>query len=193
MSEQTVNETDNVEPEASAAEVVAPEDDLDTLLSQFDEETKEVTPVTEPEVKAEISADDIKLISEFKEQKQAEELKKVYADVRGDLDPEFYDDDFVDAWLSSQVKKDQRVMNAYLNKGSNPEAFNKIVKNLNKQLAARESKKPDSVQTETNQAITSAVRSASTSTPQNKTLSEKDLNNMSDREFRKLEQEMLQG
>lgn len=134
--------------------------DLDTLLAQYETETKKTEPVSPPQTQqqeqpVQVDPNVSRLLSRF----DREDLQKLVHEVKGDLD---FDDDLVEAWIDTQARKDPRLQRAWLEREGNPKAFGQIAKELSKSFAKRTAKRPDPALTEDREAVVAAVRGAST-------------------------------
>lgn len=162
-------------------------DDLDTLLNEFDEGTKPAPAATQPERKPEAasetkeaSADILAAASEIRQERFQRDMTATIKDVRGDLPSDLYDDDFMQAWIDTQAKKDPRLANAWVNRNNNAQQFARVKAALGKEFAKRYGKLPDRQATEDREAVTAAVRGASTKAPEGKA---PDYSKMTDAEF----------
>lgn len=152
------------------------DDDLDTLLNEFDTEQPKPSPtVATPEPKTE-AADESKVVleqmrgvlSEHQQRQFRQDMNETVKNVRGDLDPEFFDDDFVEAWLDARARKDTRLQAAWNNRHAKPKEFQKIVEGLGSDFTKKHGKMPDKNATEDRAAVADAVRGSSTSAPAGK-------------------------
>ena len=179
------------EPVTAATNAREDGDDLDKLLSEFDSAAPE-TP--KPEPKAE-GADDLKVVAEqlkgwMGEQQRAQfkqDMDKTMKSVRGDLDPEFFDDSFVKAWIDVEATNDPRLSKAWVNRHSNPKQFERVVDLLGRKFSKKYGKLPDKGATEDREAVTAAVRGASTKAPEGKAPDFAGMNNAEYREAHKKE------
>ena len=165
--------------------------DLDALLAEFDKEAKPVvspSPVagadTQPDVKAlaarlQSIEGAVQRVSQFEFRRDMDELVK---SVRGDLDPEVFDSDIVEAWIDGLARKDPRLQRAWLEREANPRQFNSIKESLGKSFRKKFDKLPDRNVTEDREAVTAAVRGASTRAPEDKPTN---YSGMSNAEYRK--------
>lgn len=181
MSEETtqavVDET-NTPPVAGSAVDNARNDgpDLESLLAEFSQETKPadppspqtVTDTTPPDVKA-LAAQVQSLqgvvneVQQFKFQRDFGELVK---DVRGDLDPDVFDDELIGAWVDAAARKDPRLQRAWLEREARPKQFRAIAGELGRSFKKKFDKLPDRNVTEDREAVTAAIRGASTKAPE---------------------------
>jgi hypothetical protein len=149
--------------------------DLDALLASFDEQTRSAAPPsppvvadTSPDVKA-LAAQVQSLqgavneVSQFKFQRDMESLVK---NVRGELDPDVFDDDLVGAWVDGMARKDPRLQRAWLERESNPKQFRAITEGLGKAFTKKFDKLPDRNVTEDREAVSAAVRGSLTRAPE---------------------------
>ena len=179
MSESVA--VDNVEPEAST-ETSDAQEDLDTLLSQFDESTgQEASQEAETGGQQEsVSRDEfLQLQSTIANQQYQSDIQGVTEVIKGDLDVPFVDNEFVETWLNNEANKNPKLAQAWANRHSNPDAFQKVTGSLAKQF--QDKFNVDHKATSDIDAVTSAVRSASTKAPEQET--QTDWGSMSDAEF----------
>lgn len=165
-------------------------DDVDALLNQFETSTKTAEPAkpqTQPEPKAApaVAAPAAPMtdpaVAEVRAYIRKQDMTKTVAAVRGDLDPARYDDRIVEAWLNVRATEDPRIANAWLSRHSNPQAFEKVVAHLGREFAKQYGNLPDRQATEDREAVTAAVRGASTKAPEGKA---PDFSRMSNTEYR---------
>lgn len=171
---QTVVDETNVTAQP-VAEVTSArtDDDLDALLKEFDTETRAPEPAqpataapaaTDPALANETVLSEAKFIRQERFQKDMDEMIKK---VRGDLPEELFDGPLVQAWIDSQATKDPRLANAWANRHADPKKFEQVVSALGKQFS-KYGKLPDKQATEDREAVTAAVRGASTRAPEGK-------------------------
>ena len=167
-------------------------DDLDELLSKFDSDTTRPTPEpAKPEPTGEAS--DLKAVLDEVRELRTERNKETFRKdmdamtktVRGNLDPEFFDDTFMEAWIDKQARDDPRLLQAFGNRHANPKQFQKVVETLGRSFNKRYSKLPDRQATEDREAVTAAVRGASTKAPEGKAPDYSGMNNAEFREAHK--------
>lgn len=162
-------------------------DNLDNLLKEYDEQAPKKNAESVPEQPG--AADDLKVlleqargvISEANATKFRHDMDKTIKNIRGELDASVFDDDFVEAWVDAQARKDPRLSKAWLNRNANPKQFEKVQAELGKSFEKRYSKMPDKQATEDREAVTAAVRGASTQAPERKPAN---YAGMSDSEYR---------
>jgi len=183
---------------------------LDSLLKQFDEATKDSNPESAAsaappgKAKAEVKpadsnalAEQVRRIVDAQEAQtkaqQAEVTQKALtatvASLRADLPDDPAVNKFVMGWLKDTADNDKRLQNAFANRDRDPQTWNKIVTGLTRDCQkdfATLSRRPDAAATEDREAVTAALRGASTAPPPTK---EPDLSKMSDAELRKYKQE----
>lgn len=164
--------------------------DLDTLLAQYAEQTRTapVSPTPTQSVTPDVNSlaaevqslkGAVAEVNNFKFQRDMNEMVK---DVRGDMDPEVFDDDFVAAWVDAKARQDTRLQTAWLQKEANPGQFKKVKAELGKAFVKKFSRLPDRQVTEDREAVTAAVRGASTRAPESAPINFK---GMSNSEYRK--------
>lgn len=164
------------------------DDDLDTLLAQYDE--TQTTRTSEPAQPATAApaANDVKDASaevlaardEIRTEKFQRDMNATISDVRGNLPADLYDDDFVQSWIDAQAKKDARLATAWVNRNADPKKFGQVKAALGKEFAKRYGRIPDKQATEDREAVTAAVRGASTPAPSGKA---PDYSKMTDAQF----------
>jgi hypothetical protein len=170
-------------------------DDLDVLLSEYD---KANGSDSEPEQKQESpkdTADKDDRLDRLLERKLAErdavqqskaDLEKTVKALKGD-DLAYLPDDLVEGYLETKSRKDQRLLNAWVDRRANPEKWNKILGSLRQELETLTGGKVDRDQTDSSDAVAAAVRGASTKAPSHDTpFDGKSLGSMSDAELSKL-------
>lgn len=146
-------------------------DDLDKLLAEYDEKAAppaattpaqpEQKPGTDTTAKPATDPD----VAEVKRYIFKQDMDKTVKAVRGDLSPDYFDDSLVKAWIEAQAEADPRLGLAWANRHNNPKQFEKVVDTLGRNFAKRYGKLPDKQATEDREAVTDAVRSASTKAP----------------------------
>lgn len=150
-------------------------DDLDALLDQFKQEAAPAAP-SNPPPQTEAVTPDLKALEakiqsfegvakHLSDQKFKSDMQTTVKAVRGDIGSDVVEDDLVEAWLDTQARKDPRLQKAWLERDNNPQRFAKITVELGKQFAKKFSKMPDRSATEDREAVTAAVRGASTKAP----------------------------
>lgn len=143
---------------------------LDDILKEFDQESPGGSQV--PEQQSQAGTDEVAALRQEVEQLRGElgsmqtnsEMPSVLSEIRGDLPVEVFDNDMVEGWLNQQAVKDKRIATAWANRRNNPAAFNEVKKALGKEFQKRLDKLPDKNATEDREAVTAAVRGASTPT-----------------------------
>lgn len=153
-------------------------DDLDTLLKEFDQHepkpaassTTKPEPGQEPDLKS--LASKVESIDGFMREQNAQtfkrDMKQTVADVRGDLDPNIFDEPLVQAWIDVQAQNDPRLAQAWVNRHAEPKKFEAVKAALGKNFAKKFSKMPDKQVTEDREIVAAAVRGASTRAPEAK-------------------------
>lgn len=179
------------QPGATAPDARNDGDDLDRLLSEYDESGRARTPPepARPATNADTANPDLRALADevkgLRTERQQETFRRdmdaMTKNVRGDLDPEFFDDSFMEAWIDKQARDDPRLLQAFANRHANPKQFQKVVDTLGRSFNKRYSKLPDKSATEDREAVTAAVRGASTRAPEGKA---PDYGKMSNQEFR---------
>src|SRR3990167_10872106 len=98
--EQPVAGTDEQEAPVSEGNNSA-QDELDTLLSQYESETKVTAPI-----KGEQTDESTVLRQELSNLVYERDMGKVIPSIRGSLKADDYDDEMVDEWVNLQARKD---------------------------------------------------------------------------------------
>src|SRR5690606_30079959 len=98
------------------------------------------------------------------------------------------DDEEVRALLEFRAAKEPRIVQAFVNRERNPQAWATVQKTLTRELADRASRKPDRNLTKGRQAAEAAARGISTTAPStdSKVPPQSELSKMSDADFNKL-------
>ena len=152
------------EPVVEGNNAQAPADDLDTLLSQYEAQTKVAQPSPPPTTQTPNTPPlDPDRLKRVEERLFREDVSNAVSNIRGDLkvDPEI-----VESWLDAAARKDMRVANAFLQKDVNPQQWKQIEAGLAKRFAEKvKSMTYDQPVTEDRNAVAAAVRGASTKAP----------------------------
>ncbi len=184
---QAVVETDApAKPGAQVDSARVETDELDKLLAEFDSDKPKPPETPKPEPKG---TDDVKSLLEPLQgqltQLQNRQFKHDMGDtikkVRGDLDPDFFDDKLVKGWIDAMAEDTPKLATAWVNRDNNPKAFQKVVEQLGRDFSKKFSKLPDKSATEDREAVSHAVRGASTNAPEGKA---PDFSGMSNAEYR---------
>ena len=185
--EQTVvTETDvPAEPASEVNDARADDtDDLDSLLAQYEKEAVSETSSTPGQTG---EAQDQQLAGKIDalEQSLVQMASKADMDatinaIRGDLDPEVFDDVFVEAWLNAQATTDPRLATAWTNRQNNPKQFAKVKAELGRNFSKKFTSLPNKEATDDREVVAAAVRGASTKAPEGKT---PDYSGLSDQEY----------
>lgn len=187
-TQAVVDETKAPAQPGAEATSARTDDDLDKLLAQYDETQPARTPEPATPATAAPAADQVKDASaevlaaaqEVRTHRFQTDMNATIKDVRGDLPPDLYDDDFVASWIDTQAKKDPRLANAWVNRNADPKKFGQVKAALGKEFAKRYGRIPDKQATEDREAVTAAVRGSSTKAPEGKA---PDYSKMTDAEF----------
>ncbi len=175
---QAVVDKTNAPATPSAAESTARTDgdNLDALLAEFDQGTQQAaSPSPQPATTAapqngasQISREEFDAlrmeIAAGRHEKEQSAIKETCANIRGDISPELYDDAMVEGWLTAQSRQNPKIVEAWQRRASNPNAWAGIEKELNTRLKAKLAKMPDANLTADRDAVTAAVKGASSST-----------------------------
>lgn len=166
-TQAAVDATDaTAKPVANVNDAQNTGDDLDTLLAQFDKETKvdPVSPPVTPQVQQpQIPAIDADRFRRVEDRLFQEDLNKAVANIKGDLKvPERA----AKGWLDQIARERPEIARAFMEQASNPKRWQQIEKVLAKEFV-REFKSTDIDEnvTEDRNAVAAAVRGASTKAP----------------------------
>lgn len=156
-------------------------DDLDTLLSQFEAQTRvePATPQTQQTQQPQPVPVDPDRLKRVEERLFNEDLNKTVSNIRGDLK---VPDRMAKGWLDQIARERPAIAQAFLQKESNPDNWKRIEQSLAKEFAKEvKSVTFDTEVTEDRNAVTAAVRGASTPAPAEKA---PDFGTMSNAELR---------
>lgn len=198
-------EQTNVEPVATpAAEPDAPVDDFDELLRQFTDGTAQPEQSVEQSALDQAALERERAVAEnlpaytenlqldsrrqelraYEQQLAAERDQKdtaaAVATIRGSLDTEKFDDVLVQSWLISQANQNPAIYQAFLDRGANPKAFQKIVDRLASDFQSKYGRGISEEATADHALIAQAVR---TGAAQRGPEPAPDVGRMDDREF----------
>jgi hypothetical protein len=173
-TEQTaVAEEAKEEPkEATPAESGAAQTDgLDELLKEFDQrrEATEAPQVqaTEPKPEQQIDVNALAVLEKRLNDQEARsarrELEQLFDRFTDGVQADNLD---AEAFLNAMALRDPRINQAYMNRGESPKRWNAVESELKKDFSKRFGKKVDRQVTDSRDAVTAAVRSASTAAPQ---------------------------
>lgn len=190
------NATPTTQNEEIAAESSAAQNDgLDELLKEFDsrkEATREepARPSEAKDATADLDVNALavleKRLNDQEAREQRRELEKLFSDLSDGVQADAVD---AEAYLNAMALRDPRLNQAYLNRNSNPKAWDKVKGTLKQDFQKRFGKKVDKVATESRNAVESAIRSASTAAP-DRGLSPNDVKNMSKDDFDNLQRKL---
>lgn len=174
--EQTVVEESKDQSKTGAEEQDArqDDDDLDTLLAQYEKDT-ESEASSKPGKSGEAQDPNKELMDRLQALEESTarsetraDLNKTIESIRGDLDPETFDDQFMEAWLDGRARTDPRLSQAWADRHNNPKQFQKVVGSLAKDFEKKFNSLPNKEATEDREAVAAAVRGASTKSPEGK-------------------------
>lgn len=175
---QAMTETDVAEDQTTQEEGAS--DDLDSLLNEFSEATK---PTEQPKVELNDVQEVVSYVQEERAAK-AEQTTKADIDAAVDsiadnLDIEVPSKRIIRGLLQDIASNDKAIQQAFAQRNENPQAWKAALKRATNEM--KEELSVDQEATSDREALTSAVRSASTKQPEPQ--EEVDLNSMSDQEF----------
>ena len=179
MSE-TVDNTDVAEETPATDESVAQAGGLDDLLNEYESEKPKVEqPTTESD-----NSELLEYVREQRAERTEEEINAATKSIAEAMDVKV-GEGVIRAMLETKARGDERVVNAFLNRKSNPKGWDKVSKALAREFSEEF---PDPSATSDADAVVSAVHSASTRAPEPETAP--DFSSMSDAEFFKMKAEM---
>lgn len=173
------------QPAPQETEQGTQDDDLDTLLKQYESEADEAIKETKTEQpKENIDADRLKAIEQRLFQ---EDINSAVQSVKGQLKDVNLSDKMIRGYLEVEAYDDPRIASAFQNRSSNPGAWNKVLKGLANNMQKELGPTPDPKLNQDRKALETAV--AGTKTATTGEMSEDDkrrkLASMSDAEFLK--------
>lgn len=184
-TEQTDAQSEETVAEESGAQEQKKEDDLDTLLAEYEQETGESTEQqTETKSESGVSREEFEALrQELSHRDYRNDLERTIESVRGDLPQEQFDDSFMDAWINARAKDDPRIANAWVQRHKDPKKFTRVVEGLGKEFAKKYGKFSgmDDNATTDREAVAQAVRGQGNKAPEG---SAPDYKDVSDGEFR---------
>lgn len=179
MNETVTPETDaSAEPEA---EETSQQDDMDTLLAEWDQKEEKTPPKPPAPVK---SPDEIK--AEVMAELRAEQAyEKTVGEFLSDLSDMPFEvrRGVVEGFLNEAARKDSRINSAYTEQHVNPDAWQKVRARLVEDFKGQFKQKEASTVDQDREAAAAYVRGSSTQEVPQKELSNEDLAAMSDAEF----------
>lgn len=196
--EQAVaDQPDPESQETSADGGSAQDDDLDSLLNQWESSSAESAETGEQtDDDSDLDPKEIKRmrkeLNEIREAQWQNETHQAVSEAVSVMRKSVADEMDVpsELWedvLYGKAARDDRIRTAFMHRHKDPDKWNKTLASLAKQTVKGFKKDGvDKSATEDKNAVSSAVRSASKSPPADEGPSEKDFDNMSDAEFKKL-------
>lgn len=162
--------------EQGAAETSAQDDvGLEALLAEFEGSKSETPATAKPDTKVEAATDtDAKtrldaLERQIYEQKFQQDIAPVVQHIKGAIPDGVLTDAEILDLLDAKAKRDPRLAAAWVDRSKNPQGWKKVQEGLARDFAKRFEKLPDKSATEDREAVTAAVRGASTKVPEGKT------------------------
>lgn len=197
--EQTVADTD-VQDAPVTEEGSAQGDDLDSLLNEWESRSKAEEPKEEPKPKGEqkeSTPDEIKQVAAWvkeQQQRQIEEqtqkdIESAVSKIHGEMESPV-SKYLIEGALWREASNDPRFLRAWQNRGKDPDGFNRILGAVRRNIEKEMGSQPDKTVSADREAVTRAVRGASNAPPAEEFPSEKELNQMSDAEFRRMTAKM---
>jgi len=168
---QAVVEDPNIEAKPSTEGDNA-QDDLDSLLNEYDQQAKPKQTQTVTEPKSEQN-EDIAFLRQYVEEQRQEQAKKA---TRSSIDgavtkmksglSQSLPDAIVEGYLYREVENDPRALALWQNREQAPSDWGKFVDAVAKKLDREMTSMPDKKLSEDRDVVTSAVHSASKHSPQ---------------------------
>lgn len=148
------------------------EESLESLLGEWDQDSGSEQPKPEEKDKPEDDDRMSKLEGEIRDLRRRdaekafnESVQTAVKTVQNVIGDGAYDNSEVEDFLWARAARDQRFQNAFLNRGVNPSAFDKVLKALGKELGQRAKNRPDPQTTSDSEAVAAAVRGSSNRAP----------------------------
>lgn len=166
MSEDQQNVADEQSTDTTLSADVAgaqEEKTVDQLLAEFDttEPEKQETVNQEPAQTKLDPNQEQEIANRVREKIELEnELDKTITDIKGDLD---VDADYVRWTLDNMAQKDERVLKAFLARGTKPSAWNAIVEQVKSDMSAKYGKPTGTDKEKIASAVHSATQTSGTS------------------------------
>jgi hypothetical protein len=174
--------TDDDTVDTPAVDDKGTQDDMDALLQEYEEAPKQAAP--EP------SNDMSEVMDYIKAQKAQAEADQSEKDIATAVDnlKQGLDVKVPDRLLRGAIHEkaagDQRFINAYQQRNSNPSGWNKVLKTLQREIIEEFNSIPDPQATDDRNAVISAVQGSTNKSPEPS--SPPDFNKMSDADFDKV-------
>ena len=189
QNKQAVAEKPDAEATPSAEENSAPDEPgLDELLTQFNEATASQPDSTPEPAKTETTPEIDSVANEVRQLREEQRAQQFQSDldnaikqVRGDLDPDFFDDAFVESYMDAEAKRNPKFAQAWANRNTNKRGFESVLGAVHRKMAKHATSRPDPNATEDKEAVTAAVTGATDKAPESPA---PDLSGMSDAELR---------
>lgn len=153
-----------------AKDADAQEDDLDSLLSEFDTETKAPKPESsgdQTDVKPETTDDTTNArLAAVEERFMREDVANAVGALKeGHPALAGISDSMIEARLRLEAENDPRFKNAFLNKAANPAAWDRVQESIGKKIAKEVGSPVDGQLTKDREAAVAAVNRNATSAP----------------------------
>ena len=177
-----VDEAPGAAEPAPAVDNAREGDDIETLLKQFESETRVVDSPPEPKSQDELLKKVTDQVRASIQQEQASRaaVGELVKTVRGEVPESVFSDKEIEHWLAGQATDDPKLANAWQFRDKNPGAWKKIEAELSKKFNSKFQNLPDPVASADKEAVAAAVRGASTKVPAEQP---PDLGSMTNREF----------
>lgn len=204
--QQTVAEQPDTEsPTSGEGGGAQAEDDLDSLLAEWDQQQSRQTQEASSgeqtdegkQSKTELPEDVREVVDYVKQQREQEVAERTNKDIADAAEKlrEGWEEAPPAALLEGEIwksaGKDQRFLQAFQNRHQQPDLWDRILKAKQKELKAMLEARPDSEATADRDAVTSAVRSASKAPPGPQAPTEAEIAKMSDAEFERYKRSLM--
>lgn len=172
-TEDTAAEADDATKASDGADA-RDDDGLDAALAEYEAKgTSKAAEQSQTEQTTDTKPSSLEAsVKELVEDKRARDRQSIAQDmaeavkqVRGDVSATAYDDAMVEGWLNARAEQDPRVQQAWLDRHKNPVGFQRVLKGLSKDFAKGRATDVDAETTADRDAVTAAVRGATSSPP----------------------------
>ncbi len=187
MSKEQAAAKDQSEAKPSEQSEGEQDDDLDTLLRQYDEESNQEQ-VSQPKLKQEGSDDKLNMIVNYLQQQEQKNQQREVDDaikasvksMKEYLGAENVEDDYIRALIEGSASTMPQIRTAFIKRKEKPADWDKVMRGLAKKYQKYVPKGDDD-----REAVVAAVKGSSSSKPEPEKdfPSDKEFKSMSDREF----------
>lgn len=166
MTEQAVITDTDVEATPSTEASDAQDTDLDSLLSEFDSETKDQSEQSDKgsEQPTGLEDEDKAFLQNLKAQESRRQIDEEITKMKSTLPEDvFIPDKAFRGMVEYMASENPKIANAFANRSKNPEAWAAVSKKLGADIAKEFQSQPDKKSTSDREAVIAAVKSVSTS------------------------------